>query len=581
MPDLVIRGGAVVDGTGRRPPVTADVAVTGDRIVEVGRVSGRGRREIDASGLLVTPGFVDLHTHFDGQATWDPVLAPSSVHGVTTVAMGNCGVGFAPARPDTHEWLIGLLEGVEDIPGTALAEGLRWDWESFPEYLDSLDAMSRTIDVAAHLPHSALRTYVMGERGADPHEHPDDDELAQITQLTTQALEAGALGFATSRTEVHRTNQGKRLGTLCAGEAELLAIAAALRGHGRGVIQIVSDLYLTPDDAFADTELSLIAAMARAAGRPVSITVQQNRTAPERWRYVFDQLSRWNREGMDVKAQVAPRPIGVLLGLDATTNPFARCASFREISDHPAPTLARVMADPDRRLRILDEHKTLVERLPQGLGRDIASAFDAMFMLADPVNYDFDRRDSIGARADRDGLDAAAVVYDTLLAADGQQLVYLALANFVHGNLDVVREMITAPFALHGLSDAGAHCGTVCDASTATSYLSMWGRDRPIPELPIEAVIHQITGRPARHAGWSDRGTVAPGALADINVIDLERLECRRPHITRDLPAGGRRLVQDADGYRWTIKSGRPTFIDGVPTGARPGRLVRGSGSGG
>lgn len=582
MHDLVVRGGTVIDGTGTAGSRTADIAVDGNLIVAVGRVPERGRREIDADGLLVTPGFVDLHTHFDGQATWDPVLAPSAVHGVTTVALGNCGVGFAPARADTHDWLIGLLEGVEDIPGTALSEGLTWQWESFPEYLDALDALRRTIDVGAHLPHAALRTYVMGERGADPLQHPDDGEVAAMAQLVTQALQAGAMGFATSRTELHRTKAGQRLGTLRAGEAELMAVAEAMRRHGSGVLQLVSDMYLSPDDAFVDAELALVEAMSRTSGRPLSFTIQQNASAPERWRYLFDRLDGWQMQGLDIKAQVAPRPIGVLLGLDATINPFLRCAAYREVAELPAAEQAVALAEPERRRRLLAEHADLVGRLPAGLARDMAAAFDNMFLLTDPVDYDFDRVDSLGVRAQRAGQDPTAAVLDTLLLHEGNQLLYMPLANFVHGNLDDVRAMITAPFAMHGLSDAGAHCGTVCDASSSTSYLTVWARDRRSDgngdtAIPLERVVHQLTRRTAKHAGWLDRGVLAPGYLADLNVIDFDALACHPPRIVRDLPAGGRRLVQAADGYRWTVKSGEPTFIDGEDTGARPGTVVRGS----
>jgi len=582
MHDLIIRGGTVVDGTGLAGPRMADIAIDGHLIVAVGRVPGKGRREIAGDGLLVTPGFVDLHTHFDGQATWDPVLAPSAVHGVTTVALGNCGVGFAPARPNTHDWLIGLLEGVEDIPGTALSEGLSWEWESFPDYLDALDALPRTIDVGAHIPHAALRTYVMGERGADPLQHPDDDEITAMSQLVSEALQAGAMGFATSRTELHRTKAGHRLGTLRAGAGELMAVAEAMRRHGNGVLQLVSDMYLSSDDAFVDDELALVEALARTSGRPLSFTIQQNASAPERWRYLFDRLDDWQTQGLDIKAQVAPRPVGVLLGLDATMNPFQRCPSYREIAHRPAAEQAVALAESERRQRILAEHAELLGRLPAGLARDMAGAFDNMFLLTDPVDYDFDRIDSLGARAQRAGQDGSAAVLDTLLLHQGTQLIYLPLANFAHGNLDDVRAMITAPFAMYGLSDAGAHCGSVCDASSSTSYLTVWARDRRgdgngETAISLERVVHQLTRRTAQHAGWLDRGVLAPGYLADLNVIDFDALACHPPRIVRDLPAGGRRLVQEADGYRYTVKAGEVTFIDGVDTGARPGTLVRGS----
>jgi N-acyl-D-aspartate/D-glutamate deacylase len=575
--DLVIRGGTVVDGSGA-PPTTADVGVAGDRIVEVGRVRSAGRREIDADGLLVTPGFVDIHTHYDGQATWDPILAPSSLHGVTTVAMGNCGVGFAPARADRHDWLIGLLEGVEDIPGTALTEGMTWGWESFPEYLDVLEATPRTIDVGAHVPHAALRTYVMGDRGADHLEHPDADEVATMARLVGEALDAGAIGFATSRTEIHRTAEGANIGTLHAGEAELLAVAAALADRGAGVIQLISDCYQTPDDSYAESELRLIEALARTSGRPLSFTVQQAYHAPDRWRQLFGQIGRWQDAGLDVKAQVAPRPIGVLLGLQATANPFLFCPAYGEVAGLPLAERVAALRDPERKARILTEHAAFVAGLPDGLLKQIAGGFDISFEMSDPVDYAVDASKSVAAEALRRHEEPASFVYDLLLRGEGTQLLYLPLFNFAHHDLRDVHEMITSPLALFGLSDAGAHCGAICDASATTSYLTMWARDRTEGEhVPVEQVVHHLSRRTAAHVGWLDRGLLAPGHLADLNLIELDALGCAPPRIAHDLPAGGRRLVQDATGYRYTVKAGRVTFEDGTPTGDRPGTVLRGT----
>jgi len=555
--DLVIRGGTVVDGTGG-PPRTADVAVDGEHITEVGRVDGDGRRELDADGLLVTPGFVDLHTHYDGQATWDPLLAPSSVHGVTTLAMGNCGVGFAPAQPDRHDWLIGLLEGVEDIPGTALAEGLTWGWESFPEYLDVLAGQRRAVDVGVHVPHAALRTYVMGERGADHLEHPSEGELATMARLVGEALDAGAIGFATSRTEVHRTAAGANIGTLHAEEAELLAIASVL----------------------AERELAMLEALARTSGRPLSFTVQQAYHSPDRWRHLFGRIGEWRAAGLDVRGQVAPRPIGVLLGLEATANPFFACAGYQEVAALPTAERARALADPERRARVLAQHAELLAVLPDGIFRQIVGGFDVTFEMGDPVDYDLHADASLGARARAAGADPAGLVYDTLLQRDGTQLLYLPLFNFAHRSLDDVHEMITSPLSLFGLSDAGAHCGAICDASATTSYLTVWARDRhEAQRLPIEQAVRAITRATAEHVGWLDRGAVAPGLLADLNVLDLDALGCAPPRIAHDLPAGGRRLVQDATGYRWTVKAGVPTFADGEHTGELPGTLLRGPAS--
>jgi len=574
--DVVIRGGTVVDGSGA-PPRTADVGIIGDRIVEVGDISARGAREIDADGLLVTPGFVDIHTHFDGQATWDPILAPSSQHGVTTVAMGNCGVGFAPAHPDRHDWLISLLEGVEDIPGTALAEGMTWGWESFPEYLDVLERTGRTVDLGAHVPHAALRTYVMGDRGADHLEHPSEAEIATMATLVEEAVAAGAIGFATSRTEVHRTSAGANIGTLQAGEAELLAIAAALARAGSGVIQLISDCYQTTDDDFARRELDLIEAIARTSTRPLSFTVQQAYQSPDRWRDLFGRIDGWRQQGLDVRGQVAPRPIGVLLGLEATANPFLFCASYGEVAQLPVPQRVEALRDPERRVRILSEHAALVPNLPDGIARQIMAGWDITFEMDDPVDYAVVAAKSLGAEARRRGVEPAELVYDTLLQHEGRQLLYLPLFNFAHGDFDDIHEMITSPLSLFGLSDAGAHCGAICDASSTTSFLTVWARDRAEEQrVPLEQVVHQITRRTAAHVGWLDRGLLAPGHVADVNVIDFAALGCSPPRISHDLPAGGRRLVQDATGYRWTIKSGVPTFDDGIPTGALPGGLLRG-----
>lgn len=577
MADLVIRNGTIVDGTGA-PPRPGDVAVTDGVITEVGRVEDGAAREIDADGALVTPGFIDIHTHFDGQVTWDPVVAPSSLHGVTTIAMGNCGVGFAPAAPDRHAWLISLLEGVEDIPGTALAEGLTWDWETFPEYLDSLEAKPHTVDVAAHLPHAALRTYVMGERGADHTEAPTEGELAEMARHVTESLRAGAMGFATSRTEIHKTSAGANIGTLTAGEAELLAIAGAMRDAGAGVVQLISDLYQTPDDDVAQRELDLLEAFTRTSGRPLSFTMQQAYHSPERWRFQMDWVDRMVAAGLDVKAQVASRPIGVLLGLEASANPFAFCASMAELAIFDLPDRVAALRDPERKRRILAEHAELAAGLEPGIVQQIICGFDVIFRLTDPVDYELDHEWSIASEARAAGVEPAEMVYDLLLERDGTQLLYLPLFNFAHGNFDDIHEMITAPNTLFGLSDAGAHCGAICDASMTTSSLAVWSRDRRGGEkVPVEAIVHGHTLRNARHMGWLDRGVVAPGYLADLNVVDLDRLACHPPTIVRDLPAGGRRLMQTAAGYRATVKSGAVTFVDGEHTGELPGALLRGT----
>ena len=575
--ELVIRNGTIVDGTGA-PGYVGDVAIDGGVITAVGEVDDRGTREIDADGLLVTPGFVDIHTHFDGQVTWDPIVAPSSLHGVTTIAMGNCGVGFAPAHADTHDWLIGLLEGVEDSPGAALAEGLTWDWQTFPDYLDSLDAKPHTVDIGTHLPHAAMRTYVMGERGADHTEAPTDDELARMAALTREALDAGAIGFATSRTDVHRTKDGTNIGTLTASERELLTIADAMRAAGKGVTQLISDCYQTPDDDFANREMDLIDAFARTSGRPLSFTVQQAFHSPDRWRHLFARVARMRETGLDVKPQVASRPIGILIGLEATASPFLFTQSVAELADLPVAERVVALRDPERKRRVLEEHAAMVANLPEGLFRSIVAGWDVMITLTDPVDYEMDSSRSIGAQARATGADPASVVYDALLEREGQQLLYMPLFNFAHGNFDDLYEMITTPFSLFGLSDAGAHCGAICDASMPTSSIALWSRDRKGgATIPVEAIVHQQTQRTAAHVGWLDRGVLAPGYVGDANVIDLDALECRIPHLVHDLPAGGRRLMQEASGYRATVKAGAVTFEDGVHTGELPGRLLRGA----
>jgi N-acyl-D-amino-acid deacylase len=574
MLDLVIRAGKVVDGTGR-PPRTADVGIADGRITEVGRCPEGAKDEIDADGLLVTPGFVDIHTHFDGQATWDPYLAPSAWHGVTSVAMGNCGVGFAPAWPDRHDWLISLMEGVEDIPGAALAEGLTWAWQTFPEYLDALDGQPRVLDIGAHVPHAALRAYVMGERGANPDEMPTDAELQQMTELLSEAVAAGAIGLGSSRTQNHRTSQGYPVGTLRAAKREMVALASALKGTD-GVIQMISDAYQSTDPEFVAAELDLIAAMAATSQRPLSFSLLQPASAPDRWREIQKWVMTCQATGLEIKTQVAPRPIGILLGLEASVNPFVRCPSYVEVSGYDLPRRVEALADPQRRERILAEHAEVISRL-EGEGRptQVMAGFDSMFRLDDPVDYDLRADKSVASMAAA-GTSPAAAAYDMLLERGGTQLLYVPVANFVEGNLSAVSEMIRADCALFGLSDAGAHCGAICDASFTTSFMTVWGRDRS-DRLPIEQVVRSITHDTARHIGWDDRGVLAPGMLADINVIDFDNLGCSPPEIVHDLPAGGRRLVQRSYGYRHTIKSGQRTFEDSAPTGVLPGKLLRGA----
>jgi N-acyl-D-amino-acid deacylase len=572
MLDIVIRNASLVDGTGA-PVRQADIGIKDGLIAEVGRIDTPARASIDAAGRIMTPGFVDIHTHYDGQASWDPFLAPTSLNGVTSIAMGNCGVGFAPARPDRHAWLIALLEGVEDIPGTALAEGLTWDWESFPDYLDALGRRRFALDVAAHLPHAALRTYVMGDRGGDHREHPTATEIAEMARLTEQALAAGALGFTTSRTFVHRSRTGENIGTLEAGEAELLGIAAAMRRAGRGVIQLISDAYLTADDAFAERELDLIEAMARTSGRPLSFTVQQTDEAPDRYRHIFSRVAGMVAAGLDVKCQVAPRPIGVIQGLEATLNPFLFCPEWRRIGSLPLAQKVAELQNPTVRATLLAQH---AQTFPEGFGTQIAHGFDRMFRVSDPVDYEPAADKSIAAEARSAGVSPASYMLDLLCEAEGRRLLYMPLINYARGSLSDCHAMMTAPNTLYGLSDGGAHCGTICDASFPTSTLAIWVKgNRAGSRIPLEELVHGLTQRNAAHVGWTDRGVVAPGLRADLNLLDMESLAVPPPELIHDLPAGGGRLVQRPRGIALTICAGRVTFRDGEATGELPGRLIR------
>ncbi|MFM8847556.1 MAG: N-acyl-D-amino-acid deacylase family protein [Actinomycetota bacterium] len=577
--DLVIRNANVVDGTGGAPRV-ADVAVSDGIITNVEpRVAGRGRREIEADDLVVTPGFVDIHTHFDGQATWDPILAPSSIHGVTSIVMGNCGVGFSPARPtpEQHDWLIGMLEGVEDIPGTALAEGLTWDWETFPDYMDALARRRYAIDVATQVAHAPLRAYVMGERGADPNEAPTADELSSMARMVQEGMRAGALGFTTSRTYIHRTRDGAPLGTRFSTADELLALVDAMAATGSGVVQLISDAYQSPDADFARDEMNLMELVARSSGRPLSMTVQQPAPLPDRWREMGAWVDEAVAKGLSLSTQVAVRPIGILEGLTATVNPLAICPSFQDVAGRPLPAIVAALRDPERRARLIVEHAQAVTRL-SGLPAEMFGDFTKLYPMENPVNYEPTIRDSVAASAAATGRPVIEFLIDLLCEDDGNRLLYMPLFNFARGNLDDVREMLLRDNAVIGLSDAGAHCGAISDGSATTTALALWCNDRKRGEkLPLEFMVHHITQRTARHVGLLDRGVVAPGYRADLNVIDIGALGTPPPRIVHDLPANGRRLMQTATGYHHTIKNGRVSFEHGEHTGELSGSLVRGA----
>lgn len=565
--DLVIRAGKVVDGTGA-PARQADIAIDNGVITEVGDVLESGRNEIDAAGALVTPGFVDIHTHYDGQVMWDPDLSPSSWHGVTTIVMGNCGVGFAPVRQDRHDFLISVMEGVEDIPGAALAEGVTFDWETFPEYLDAVEAIPHSIDIGAQMPHSALRVYVMGDRGRDHDEIATDDEIAEMRRLTLEALDAGALGFTTSRTINHRDRDGNQIPTLTSAPTELWGISQALAGHEAGHMEIVSDF------RDLDVEFEIFEGMAEAAGSRLSVLLTQDDRAPDKWREVLDRINQARANGRDITAQIAARPVTLLLGLQSSMHPFITCPTYRqELANLDLDERVERMRDPKMRAVLVNEHADRT----RGMSGMIAQSFHKMFPLGDPPDYEPKPEASILARAQAAGIEPVELAYDMLLSRNGRELMLFPLANFAEGNHDALREMNLSTATLPGLSDGGAHCGVICDASFPTYMLTHWARDRDRGEqLPLEYLVQRQCRDTARQVGLEDRGTLEQGMIADVNIIDFDELKLHPPEMVHDLPAGGRRLVQRADGYIATIKSGEVIFREGVPTGLHPGQLLRG-----
>ena len=560
--DLVIRGGAVADGLGAEP-VEADVAVDGGTIVGVGSVSERGREEIDAAGLLVTPGFVDIHTHYDGQATWDAALAPSSWHGVTTAVMGNCGVGFAPVRPDAHDRLISLMEGVEDIPGAVLHEGIDWTWESFGGYLDALEKRPHDIDFCAQLPHGALRLYVMGERAARLEEATEEDAAA-MRSLATEAMQAGAIGFSTSRTLNHRTATGDPTPSLKASSDELEAIALGVADAGHGVIELISDFHPDPESEFA-----MIRRMVERTGCPLSVSLAQSHQRPDAWRDLLARIEQAAADGLPIKGQVAPRPIGLMFGLQGSLHPFMLYPAYREIAGRPLEEQVRALHDPAFRSRLLEESR------PAKKGRPMTD-WSRMYPLGAVPDYEPPPETSIQSMADARGMSAEELALDLLTANGGRDFLFVPFTNYADGNLEACREMLAHPDTVFGLGDGGAHVGIIADASFPTWFLSHWARDRAHGRLPLGWVVEQLTSRTARTVGLTDRGVVAEGMKADLNVIDFETLACEPPAMAFDLPSGGKRLVQGARGYRATIVNGEVTYRDREPTGALPGRLVRG-----
>ncbi|RIJ23801.1 D-aminoacylase [Henriciella barbarensis] len=564
--DLVIRNGFVIDGTGA-PGREADIAIDAGRITSVGNVSAKGREEIDAKGEIVTPGFVDVHTHYDGQVTWGDTLTPSSIHGVTTAIMGNCGVGFAPCREQDHDRLIRLMEGVEDIPFPVLSTGLPWDWESFPEYLSSLSDKNFDIDFGAQLPHAALRVFVMGERGANREEATADD-IAAMAKLAREAVEAGALGFSTSRTLNHRTSDGQPTPTLTASEEELTGIGMALKEAGKGVLQFVSDF----DDP--KKEAAMLRRIVERTGRPLSVSLAQSDVAPEGWRVLLGAIEDAVDDGLPMRAQVCGRPVGVLLGLDLTMNPFTAHPVYQQIKDKTLQEKVAALRDPDFRARLLaskpDPNNPFVKSLLRNFGK--------LFTLDAVPDYEPGADRTVEAIAKARGITNEEATLDILLEDDGRGMLYLPFLNYANGSLDPSYEMLSSKATIPGLSDGGAHVGMICDGSFPTSMLTHWTRDRSRgPKFSLEWTVKRQTADTAHWIGLHDRGLIAPGYRADLNVIDYDNLTLHRPVILRDLPANGRRLMQRATGYTATIVAGQTIYRDGDPTGAKPGRLVRGA----
>jgi N-acyl-D-amino-acid deacylase len=563
--DLVIRNAVIVDGSGGTP-FTGDLAVSSGKISQIGSISGTGKEEIDAAGKFLTPGFVDIHTHYDGQITWEHTLAPSSNHGVTTVLMGNCGVGFAPCRPSDRAMTIRLMEGVEDIPGVVMDAGVPWNWETFPDYLDALDKQSADVDFAAQLPHSPLRVFVMGERGANL-EAATEEDLAEMRRLTMEAAKAGAIGVSTSRSLTHRFPDGRPAPSVKTADLELLALARGLRDAGTGVFQIIPNI-----EGVAEEELDLMQRLVEASGRPLSFSLLNLSTQRANWLKYLEFLAKPAGENGPIRAQFYPRPLGVLFGLDLTYHPFALNPSYRAIADLPLAEKVAVMRDPAFRARLIGEKPAD----PNPAAIAVVTSPRDYFVLGNPPNYRPAPGDSIAAQAALRGEPLLEALYDALLADDGQAVLYSPSSTDVGVTVDEAGPLFDMPNAVLGLGDGGAHYGLICDAPCSTYLLSDWVRDGRGPKLSLERAIKSLTSDPALAIGLNDRGLLKVGYKADLNLIDLENLRLHAPSVVRDLPAAGRRIVQSADGYVATIVSGKVTYRNGQSTGELPGRLVRG-----
>jgi N-acyl-D-aspartate/D-glutamate deacylase len=564
MTDIVIRNGTIIDGTGAAP-FEADIAIEHGRIAAIGKITARGTEEIDARGQIVTPGFIDPHSHYDAQATWSSQITPSSWHGVTTTLIGNCGVGFAPCRPDQRDMLVKLMEGVEDIPEPVLTEGLKWNWQSFPEYLDALDNRPYDLDIATQVPHAAVRVFVMGQRGV-AREPASEADAAAMARIAAEGIKVGALGFSTSRTINHKTKAGAHIPTLDADEAELTAIAQALRGIDAGWLQVISDF----DDP--EPEFAMLRRLTAAARRTMAITILQRDNKPEEWRRITGWIAEANAAGIPMLGQVLTRATGILLGLEISQNPFIGRPSFASIADLPFDQKSAALRDPSLRARLLSERcdDPVLERR--------VSRWDRIFPLTGSPDYEPAPENSIAARASREGRDPADLAYDLLLEDNGKALFYRPLSNYSYGNLDSVHDMLAHDATIVGLGDGGAHVGILCDSSAISTMLTHWTRDRSRgATFALPWAVKRITRDSAHAIGLRDRGVLASGYKADLNVIDYDHLRLRKPEVVYDLPAGGRRLIQRADGYTATILSGAVVHRDGAATGALPGRLVRGA----
>jgi N-acyl-D-amino-acid deacylase len=567
MHDIVIRGGTIIDGTGKAT-FTGDVAITGDRIAAVGGKQGPGRREIDAEGLLVTPGWVDVHTHYDGQAMWDPLLSPSCWHGVTTVMFGNCGVGFAPVKKHHRGALMDLMEGVEEIPNAVLADGLTWEWETFPDFLDALERRPRAIDIAAQAAHLPLRVYVMGDRAVRLEDAKPDD-IAEMRRLTIEALQAGAFGFTTSRTDSHKTPAGDMVPSRNAAADELLGIGSALGAVGAGAFGMNSDF----DDE--EYELAWMTQLAKETGRPVWFLLTDRYEDPARWRRLIKAVHDARADGLSLTAQIAGRPIGVMMGIGTALNPFTVRPSYKRLESLPIAEQRKRLRDPEIRRQILAEKPSEAEVAKLAQFRQLVTKrWDKFFVMGDPPDYEPAPEQSVAAIAAREGRTPDEVAYDYII--EESQYLYFPVVNYVTGDHAPIHEMMNDPACLLGLSDGGAHCTSIVDAGLPSFMLAHWGRDRRRgPRLPLEMLIKRQTSETANFFGLTDRGRLTPGLRADVNLIDFDRLRLHKPELVHDMPAGGRRFIQRVEGYEATLVAGTPIFEQGTHTGAMPGHLVR------